>query len=1079
MGAEAPINPSWAGRVRKADAAGRDRVFPHSSWRWRAASFPRFLKKARRLLLFLLIMLCAFSLFQARAQDKAQNTGDDAHVLLIPDALPTDIRPFLKPVVTPAGSAAITLKQGKTRITISLPVEKAANRRLWHGLLMQVRTSTPVHVSLWPLRTGVSAAGTAPLRPRSSPERIAAGNTTGIEQTGRQAWTLKLAPGINGLVLSSTQPLRGPILMAQAPHAVKRHEGLSVAGGMLFGMSLLIGLASLFLALLRRMPSLLAQLPLHLGGLLFVVVNGGMLARLFPAHDGTALLARMELMAEGLIVMGMIGWCSLACARTHAEGDNGHRISSLIGGIVAAVLLAALVFPDRLSMLFRGVFAAGMLFCLWLAITSLRRAGKGEAALARILAPLLFSAWTIAGGLALFQPFLSSPYAFTSLLADPAVLDTLLCGGLVLVQLSAAMAALQLALSPSAQLKRFLNESVRQALALRAADLAVWELDLLSSHLHIDPRLEKMLDVEPGTFAGNAWDAFVTRLHFEDAPAFHAALQAVGRGDQTRLALTFRLQKGDGGWCWFSLKGEAVRDDPERAGPTRILGALHDITAFRQSEERLLSDAVRDRVTGLANRALFLDRLQRALARMNLNPAQNGKGNPREAPLCLLVVDIDRFRSVNDAWGHEVGDALLSIMAQRIRDMLEPADTLGRVAGDQFAILLDMEAVRRDPTAFAHRLHTRLRMPYEVEDRDISLTTSIGVAALFAGEVTRAEDALKRAEIALLAARTHGRGGIALFERRMLGERIAAVQLEHDLRRAVERGQIDVAYQPIVRIEDEELAGFEALVRWHHPALGTLTAERFVPLAEELGLIADITQVVLEKAVRNLGIWQRALRPSQKLFVSVNISSIQLMNTDLVREVAELIEREGIAPETLILELTESLVLDNPQLGRKVLKRLARLDIGLACDDFGTGYSSMTILRDMPFSIVKLDRSLLAEGGDPLRSAIILRSTVDMAHALDMSVIAEGVETAEHMLLVRELGCDMAQGWHVGRPVSAQKVTEILMGIALQTEDGGQGSLFSRFLDALAKRREKPASSDTAEQENADHTPSAPKSDSK
>ncbi len=1052
MGAEVHGNPSVSRRAQKAGAARRVFLPSHSTLLSSTAALVH--SKGILYFLALLISLCTLAFSSAQAQETAPGNSEGAVILTIPDSLPTDIRPYLKPVVTPAGAAAITLQRGKDRITISLPKAKKGTQRLWYGLLMRVRPSSPQNVSLWPLRIGISTAGKKPLRQQSRLERLAIGNAAESEHSSEASWGLTLSPGLNGLVLASPRPLRGPVLMDQTLRARQRREDLSVAGGMLFGMSLLIGLASLFLALLRRMPSLVAQLPLHLGGLLFVLINGGMMARLFPAADTTALLSRMELLAEGLIIFGTIGWCSLACARTSSsKSKNAARLSSLAGGIVAVLLLAALFLPEHLTFLFRATFAGGVALCLGMAISSLRHPARGSAALARAIPPFLLTIWTMAAAYALLSPFTSSANVYRLSLLDPAILDTLLSGGLVLVQLSAAMAGLQMALSPSAQLRRFLDESMRKALALHAAELAVWELDLLDSTLHIDPRLEKNLDMEPGSFAGNAWDAFVTRIHPDDAPAFHAAMQAVGRGERRRLAITLRLQKRDDDWCWFSLKGEAICDDPERAGPTRILGALHDITAFRQSEERLLSDAVRDRVTGLANRALFLDRLQRALTRTNLSSGPGKKSTPREAPLSLLVVDIDRFRSINDAWGHEVGDALLMIMAERIRDMLEPADTLGRVAGDQFAILLDMEACRRDPTAFAHRLHTRLRTPYEVEDRDISLTTSIGVVALFAGEVTRAEDALKRAEIALLAARTRGRGGVALFERRMLGERMAAVQLEHDLRRAVERGQIDVAYQPIVRLEDEELAGFEALVRWHHPALGTLTAERFVPLAEELGLIADITQVVLEKAVRNLGVWQRALRPSQQMFVSVNISSMQLMNTDLVREVAELIDREGIAPETLILELTESLVLDNPQLGRKVLKRLARLDIGLACDDFGTGYSSMTILRDMPFSIVKLDRSLLAEGDDPLRSAIILRSTVDMAHALDMSVIVEGVESAEHMMLVHELGCDMAQGWHVGRPISAQKVTEILMGIALQTENGQKGSLFSRFLDALAKRQ--------------------------
>jgi diguanylate cyclase (GGDEF)-like protein len=451
---------------------------------------------------------------------------------------------------------------------------------------------------------------------------------------------------------------------------------------------------------------------------------------------------------------------------------------------------------------------------------------------------------------------------------------------------------------------------------------------------------------------------------------------------------------------------------------SRCIGTLADVTAVKRAEDRLLADAVRDRITGLPNRALFMDRLEFAMRRAHME-------SNRE--LYVLVIDLDRFKTVNDGLGHEVGDSLLSVTGRRLLTLIGPEDTLARLPGDQFAVIFNGKKPKRDVIPFAEQIRTTISRPIKLRGRELFLTASFGVAR-FLDDRSSPQDFVKDAEIALYEAKRRGRDSIEFFRPDMRDDRSELLALEQDLRRAIERSEIEVVYQPISRLSDMQLAGFEALVRWRHRTEGVLGPEVFMSIAEETGIIKDLSHHVLNEAARQLGIWQRAFRPDKPLFVSVNVSSSQLFNTDLVDDVRALLGREDIAEGTLKLELTESLCMENPELSIEILKRLKALGVGLACDDFGTGYSALASLRRLPFDTLKVDRSFLEADPEDEKAMIILETIILLSHDLRLAVVAEGIESQEQIATLAELECDYGQGFLIGEPMTAKQVVEALSG---------------------------------------------------
>ena len=388
------------------------------------------------------------------------------------------------------------------------------------------------------------------------------------------------------------------------------------------------------------------------------------------------------------------------------------------------------------------------------------------------------------------------------------------------------------------------------------------------------------------------------------------------------------------------------------------------------------------------------------------------------------MIDLDRFKQVNDSVGIVVGDSILLTIARRLARLFKPQDTLARLSGDQFALILMSEREPARIVAFAETMRRTLRAPIAFNDREIFLTASIGLA-LAENQAFRPEEVLKDAELAMYHAKRIGGDRIEVFKPAMRSRKTDRLTIESELRRAIEREEIKVLYQPIVRLEDRAIAGFEALARWDHPKLGRMSPSEFISIAEEIGLIVDLGLFVLERTARQLAQWQAANRSREPVFASVNVSSRQLLRHDLIQDLRGVLGRTALARGTLKLEITESLVMENPEHAAQMLTRIKELGAGLSLDDFGTGHSSLAYLQRFPFDTIKIDQSFVrttARGTRP----VILRSIIALAHDLGMDVVAEGAETDSDAVELYQLGCEYAQGFAFGEPMTGDEARNLL-----------------------------------------------------
>jgi predicted signal transduction protein with EAL and GGDEF domain len=377
-----------------------------------------------------------------------------------------------------------------------------------------------------------------------------------------------------------------------------------------------------------------------------------------------------------------------------------------------------------------------------------------------------------------------------------------------------------------------------------------------------------------------------------------------------------------------------------------------------------------------------------------------------------------------------IGDSVLLTIARRLARLLKPQDTLARLAGDQFALILLSDREPARIVAFAETMRRTLRAPIGFNDREIFITASIGLA-LAENEARNTEEVLKDAELAMYHAKRIGGDRIEIFKPAMRSRKTDRLTMESELRRAIEREEIKVLYQPIVRLEDRAIAGFEALARWDHPKLGRLSPAEFITTAEEIGLIVDLGLFVLERTARQLAIWQASNRAREPIFASVNVSSRQLLRHDLIQDLRSVLSRSALARNTFKLEITESLVMENPEHAAQMLTRIKELGVGLSLDDFGTGHSSLAYLQRFPFDTIKIDQSFVrttARGTRP----VILRSIIALAHDLSMDVVAEGAETDSDAVELFQLGCEYAQGFAFGEPMSAQAAGGLLSSEKLE-----------------------------------------------
>jgi diguanylate cyclase (GGDEF)-like protein/PAS domain S-box-containing protein len=545
------------------------------------------------------------------------------------------------------------------------------------------------------------------------------------------------------------------------------------------------------------------------------------------------------------------------------------------------------------------------------------------------------------------------------------------------------------------------SEARFRGLVQRAEDI-ILILDADGTARYVSPSYERVLGILPSTLIGrNIFDS----LHPDDRPLANQVLAELVSTPGRARTVEVRVRHHNDTWRTLDAIASNSLDDPAIGG---IVVNARDVTERKELEEQLVHQAFHDSLTGLPNRALFMDRLSHALSRAHREAAD----------LAVLYLDVDQFKVINDSLGHKSGDRLLMSVADRLQMSVRPGDTVARLGGDEFTVLLE-DAGTDEAVRVARRIGQRLLAPFNLEGREVVVTGSIGIACKTSPE-NRPDDLLRNADVAMYAAKHGGKARFEVFDAVMQTRAWERLELEADLRHAVERNEFRVYYQPLVQLGTRSLVGIEALVRWEHPTRGLVMPSEFIPLAEETGLIMPIGIWVLEEACRQTRAWQIAHPSTPPLTISVNLSPRMLQQANLFDEVSRILDQTGLDPSSLKLEMTEGVMMHEAGKAMDVLVRLRSLGIRLAIDDFGTGYSSLAYLQYLPIDLLKIDRSFIARLGQGAENTAIVRTIMAMAETLNLSVIGEGVETADQEEFLQALGCTVGQGFFFSKPVPAE-----------------------------------------------------------
>jgi diguanylate cyclase (GGDEF)-like protein/PAS domain S-box-containing protein len=507
---------------------------------------------------------------------------------------------------------------------------------------------------------------------------------------------------------------------------------------------------------------------------------------------------------------------------------------------------------------------------------------------------------------------------------------------------------------------------------------------------------------------------FLSVTHPDDLPTALSNIGQLLKGKTQASQMEKRYIHKAGHVVWVHWSVSTVRDQYSKS--VHLIFQIQDITDRKLAEEQLHHDAFHDALTGLPNRALFMDHLNLSVARSKRNPDSN---------FAVLYLDLDRFKIINDSLGHTIGDQLLVGIADRLKKNLRPGDTVARLGGDEFTVLVEDIADESEAAQVAERVQKELSLPFTLSGREVFTTVSMGIAPSSTG-YERAEDILRDADTAMYRAKSLGKARYEIFDKAMHARAINLLQMETDMRRAVEREEFFIHYQPIVSLGDFRLRGFEALVRWQHPERGFISPMDFIPVAEETGMIIQIGEYVLREACRQMQRWQQGFPVNPPLYVTVNLSSKQFSQTTLISKVGMILHETGVTPNSVKLEITESVVMENIDTATDMLRQLRALGVKLAIDDFGTGYSSLSYLHRFPIDTLKIDRSFVTRMSENDENTEIVRTIVVLAQNLGMDVVAEGVETNEQLVLLQKLGCENGQGYFFSKPVAAEGAEKII-----------------------------------------------------
>jgi diguanylate cyclase (GGDEF)-like protein/PAS domain S-box-containing protein len=564
--------------------------------------------------------------------------------------------------------------------------------------------------------------------------------------------------------------------------------------------------------------------------------------------------------------------------------------------------------------------------------------------------------------------------------------------------------------------RRRVEREIRDAkerldLALEGSSLALWDWDLATNEVFFSEGWAEILGVtlegtNGATFRG---EQVIALNHTDDQPRFEAALSNALRGASDEFSCDYRVPGRNGGWEWLHSSGKVTERDAS-GQVRRMTGTTANITARKAAEERVEFLATRDPLTGLPNRMLLNDRLALGLA----NAAR------KKTRLAFMFIDLDRFKTINDSLGHDVGDELLKRVASRLLACVRASDTVARLGGDEFAIILEnLPPDGQEAQSIAEKMISSLAAPIQAGEHQLNTSCSLGIA-VYPDDGDDAQTVMKHADVAMYDAKAKGRNNYQFFSQAMNAKAQHRLAIENYLRLAQRKNELQLYYQPRVGFRTGEVTGVEALLRWHHPQLGLVEPEEFISVAEDSGLIVPIGEWVFEEAFRQVAEWQR--KSERSLAIAVNLSGAQMFDAKrLTAAIEGALQKSGLDPHDVELELTESMLLKNSDDAAAALKHLGELGVGIAVDNFGTGVSSLSYLRQLPIDTIKVDSSFVRDIGADANDEAIIRAIIAMTHSLKLNVVAEGVEREEQYRVLRDLECDEYQGFYFSKPLPPEE----------------------------------------------------------